>query len=321
MVFHKGKLLGPAGRALSEEVRAALLDADHKVVAAVVNVVDDLLFKGEQIHPRWDLDAAPLVRELLDAARLARRAVVLTSDHGHLLDDDTAFEGREAGERWREDTGAPAEGEVRVEGRRVLANGRTSIVVPWSERIRYSGRKNGYHGGISPQEMVLPLAVLTWGEPQMEGFREVANASPGWWFEPGAPVVETVVAERGQRPAPLVRPTRPATPILDLLEPAAWIERLLGSPILAEQKQLSQGRGLPSDDEVRRLLGVLSERGGRMTRAALAQRMAVPPPRLAGLVAATRRLLNVDGIQVLEVETASETVVLNQSLLQQQFDV
>ena len=34
------------------------------------------------------------------------RAIVLTSNHGHLLDDDTVFQGREAGERWREDTGA-----------------------------------------------------------------------------------------------------------------------------------------------------------------------------------------------------------------------
>jgi hypothetical protein len=118
--------------------------------------VDDLLFKGDQLYPRWDLDAAPVAKEFLDAARLAGRAVVLTSDHGHLLDDDTASQGREAGERWRENTSVAAEGEVRVEGRRVLAQGRSSIVVPRSERIRYSGKKNGYHGGVSPQEMEVP---------------------------------------------------------------------------------------------------------------------------------------------------------------------
>ena len=58
-----------------------------------------------------------------------------------------------------------------------------------------------------------------------------------------------------------------------------------------------------------------------MTRAALAQRMGIPAYRLVQLVAATRRLLNVDGIQVLDVEDASETVILNQALLQQQFEV
>jgi hypothetical protein len=83
MLFHKGMLLGPSGRGLSDQVRTALLDGEQRVVAAVVNVVDDLLFKGDQIHPRWDLDAAPVLRELLDAARMAGRAIVLTSDHGH----------------------------------------------------------------------------------------------------------------------------------------------------------------------------------------------------------------------------------------------
>lgn len=324
LVFHKGLLLGSSGRGLSDEVRGALLDENQRVVAAVVNVVDDLLFKDDQIQPRWDLDAAPIVRELLDAARVAGRAVVLTSDHGHLLDDDTAFQGREAGERWREDTSAVLEGEVRIESRRVLANGRSSIVVPWSERTRYSGKKNGYHGGVTPQEMVLPLAVLTWGESALEGFHEIANVYPSWWFE------EPIISAQPSRPArqtPPSKPAKAAPPMFDLLEPQklpaapSWLDQLLVSQVLIEQKALSQGRGVPTDDEVRRLLLALAERGGRMTRVALSQRMGVPPFRLTGLVAATRRLLNVDGLQVLDVDDASETVILNLPLLRQQFEV
>jgi hypothetical protein len=38
-------------------------------------------------------------------------------------------------------------------------------------------------------------------------------------------------------------------------------------------------------------------------------------------VAATRRLLNVDGLQVLDVDDASDTVILNRPLLEQQFEV
>jgi hypothetical protein len=324
VLFHKGMLLGSSGRGLSDEVRAALLDGEQRIVAAVINVVDDLLFKGDQLYPRWDLDAAPVAKELLDAARLAGRAVVLTSDHGHLLDDDTAFQGREAGERWREDTSAAAEGEVRVEGRRVLAQGRSSIVVPWSERIRYSGKKNGYHGGVSPQEMVLPLAVLTWGESALEGFREVANVYPPWWSEASA---TPVAPPRPARQTAPVKPAKPVPPMFDLLEPEkpaaapSWLDRFFTSPVLLEQKALSHGRGLPSDDEVRRLMLVLTERGDRMTRVALAQRMGMPPFRLAGLVAATRRLLNVDGLQVLDVDDASDTVILNRPLLGQQFEL
>jgi hypothetical protein len=58
-----------------------------------------------------------------------------------------------------------------------------------------------------------------------------------------------------------------------------------------------------------------------MTRVALAQRLGVPAFRLTGLVAATRRLLNVDGLQVLDVDDASGTVILNRPLLEQQFEV
>jgi hypothetical protein len=324
VIFHKGELWARAGRGASDEVRAALSDVDQRVVAVVVNVVDDLLFKGDQIHPHWDLDAAPVLRELLDAARVGGRAVVLTSDHGHLLDDDTAFQGREAGDRWREEGGTLESGEVRIEGRRVLAQGRHSIVVPWSERTRYTGKKNGYHGGVSPQEMVLPLAVLTWGAPALEGFRVVGDTYPPWWFEaaaiPGTPT-------RRPRAATPSRPSQPEAPLLDLFgsqEPPgapSWLDQLFASPGLAAQKGLSSGRGLPTDDEARRLLLTISERGGRMTRVALAQRMGMPPFRLTGLVAATRRLLNADGLQILDVEEASDTVILNRPLLERQYDV
>lgn len=324
VLFHKGALFGPSGRGLSDDVRAALLDGEQRIVAAVVNVVDDQLFKGDQVNPRWELEAAPVLKELLDTARIAGRAVLLTSDHGHLLDDDTAFQGREAGERWREDSSSVSDGEVRVEGRRVLADSRSSIVVPWSERIRYSGKKNGYHGGVSPQEMVLPLSLLTWGDTELTGFRKVVNAYPSWWFEPsGVPAAPT----RRPRPGATAKSTKPAATMFDLLEsgPSApeplWVDRLFGSPVLLAQKELSHGRGLPADGEVRRLLLALEERGGRMTRVALAQRLGLPSFRLAGLMAATRRVLNVDGIQVLDVDAASDTVTLNLALLRQQFEV
>lgn len=324
LLFHKGLLLGPSGRGLSGDVRTALLDRERRIVAVVVNVVDDLLFKGDQLHPSWDLDAAPVVKELLDAARVAGRAVVLTSDHGHLLDDETTFRGREAGDRWRVETSAAAAGEVRLEGRRVLANGRSSIVVPWSERTRYSGKKNGYHGGVSPQEMVLPLAVLTWGEAALDGFREVANVYPPWWFEVSG---AAATLPRPPRAVASAKPGKTAPTMFDVLEPeepagaTSWLDRLFAAPVLSQQKALSQGRGLPSDDEVRRLLLALTEHGGRMTRVALAQGMGVPPFRLAGLVAASRRLLNVDGVQVLDVDDASDTVILNRSMLERQFEI
>ncbi|MGE3841405.1 MAG: BREX-2 system phosphatase PglZ [Vicinamibacterales bacterium] len=326
VLFHKGDLLASSGRGLSTVVRDAVTSPDQQVVGVVVNVVDDLLFKGDQSQPHWTLHTAPLLPELFEAARMAGRAVVLTSDHGHLLDDDSAFQGREAGERWREDAGEPGEGEVRVQGRRVP--GRASVIVPWSERTRYGAKRNGYHGGLSPQEMVLPLTVLTWGEEGPGGFVADTSLYPLWWHE----VAEAPTAERVTR---LMTPPKPkARPLLDLAEPEVaqvradalptvlpWIEGLFASPRYQEQKAMTPERSRPQDGEVRRLLVVLADRGGRMTNEALAHHLGLPVFRLASLVAATRRLLNVDGSPVLDVELASQTVILNNALLIQQFEL
>ena len=33
------------------------------------------------------------------------------------------------------------------------------MTVPWTERVRYGAKKNGYHGGVTPQEVIVPLRV------------------------------------------------------------------------------------------------------------------------------------------------------------------
>jgi hypothetical protein len=118
-------------------------------------------------------------------------------------------------------------------------------------------------------------------------------------------------------PVPAERP-EPGT--LSAAEPA-WLGALFQAERYAEQKKVSSGRGLPSDDEVRRLLEALAGRGGKMTRVALAQRLALRPDRMAALLAAARRLLNVDGLRVLDMHAASETVELNVTLLVKQFEL
>ena len=49
--------------------------------------------------------------------------------------------------------------------------------------------------------------------------------------------------------------------------------------------------------------------------------MALPAFRLASVLQAVRRLLNVDGYSVISVDDASETVTLNKDLLEAQFDL
>jgi hypothetical protein len=81
------------------------------------------------------------------------------------------------------------------------------------------------------------------------------------------------------------------------------------------------GRGAPTDSEVRQLIGVLVARNGKLTIGALAQRLEIAPVRVSGRVAAVRRLVNLEGYQVLRHDIASDTVELDIETLRKQFEV
>jgi hypothetical protein len=72
---------------------------------------------------------------------------------------------------------------------------------------------------------------------------------------------------------------------------------------------------------LRQFLMVLDERGGTILRPALAQKLGEPELRVPGLIAAVRRILNVDGYAVLSVDDTSGSVVLNRQLLEVQFEL
>ena len=64
-------------------------------------------------------------------------------------------------------------------------------------------------------------------------------------------------------------------------------------------------------------LVALAARGGRTTRARLAQALEMPTFRLGGLVSATRRVLNLDQAQVLRDD--GDDIVLDEGLIRTQF--
>ena len=96
----------------------------------------------------------------------------------------------------------------------------------------------------------------------------------------------------------------------------AWLDALFASETYAAQRRLA-GRVAPPDESVRGILIALEARGGRMTRAGLAQALDTPVFRLGGMVSATRRVLNVDQAQVLKDD--GDEVVLDLRLLKAQF--
>ena len=327
VLFHKASLQEEEDAGLAGEVRKEIASSHRRVVGVVINAVDDHLLKGEQLDTSWTQDQIKVLRGLLHEAQQARRVVVLLSDHGHVLDYKNVGKSHEGGDRWRFD-GSTLEGnELRISGSRVLIPESKTLIAPWTERLRYGIKKNGYHGGLTPQEMVVPIGVLCSPETYPQGWSEAPVDIPSWWEEPLSDWIDD--REPAPRPEPITpKASKPSGPLFAWAAEQApaeqqmrtWITALVGSPIFAEQKKLA-GRAIPSDDVFTRLLVALDDRGGKMTSAALARALNCPAIRLRGLLAIAQRVLNIDGYTVLTRDEASDTIELNRELLRRQFDL
>ena len=341
VLFHKGDLVEPGRAGLAPAVGKALTDPAQRIVGVVINAVDDHLGKGDQVRVPWGLDSIRPLDSVLAAAREAGRIVLLLSDHGHVIDyDTTLLEGSEA-ERWRSaETGSAGlrEGEITIKGPRVLLAAGQQLIAPWSEKIRFAPKKNGYHGGVSPQEVVIPLGVFSASGEVPEDWSEVDPEQPAWWARPVAEDLPEAATQAVVKPVPKTKKPKsiegqgslfPGSAAESVESEAAqpgdastptWIAALLASEIMSSQKQQAK-RTAPPDERISAVLTSLDERGGKMTRAALATKIAVPVMRVGGLLSALRRLLNVDGYSVLSVDEASDTIELNRDLLVKQFEL
>ncbi|QVL47102.1 MAG: BREX-2 system phosphatase PglZ [Thiocapsa sp.] len=337
VLFHKSELGDGSG--LADGVREALRSLDIQVVGVVYNAVDDHLGGSDQLHQTWSVSALRLLGPLLHEARLAGRALLITADHGHVLDEGATARGplREPvdGDRWRRCEGAIDAGEIELSGDRVLAPGGLSrVILPWSEGVRYAGKKTGYHGGITPQEVLVPLLTLVPAGRDVAGWVPVPPLLPPWWeaSEGGvAPVGPRASVDPG---VPLATPAPPAKKgrkidalQSDLFAQAPnvarvddWVERLMASPVYAEQKRLA-ARIAPSDEELRRFLLALGSRGGVLGKSALARELGMPMVRIGGFLSAVRRVLNLDRAAVVSVDEAAGAVTLNRDLLKLQFQI
>jgi len=177
--------------------------------------------------------------------------------------------------------------------------------------------------------MVVPLCILVPGDAPI-GYRLIGPSFPDWWEAAVYPASGQALS---QSPAGQAKkPKKPATldkrqghlfgetPTLELIPAIAddWIGRVLASSMFQSQKQLA-ARAALKDEEVRQLLEALTERGGKLSKAALAQRLGLPLMRISGFVNAARRLLNVDQVNVLALDEAEGSITLNRGLLDAQF--
>jgi hypothetical protein len=322
LLFHKGGISDPHG-GLSEQLRAEIA-GERRIVAAVVNAIDDHLARDNQLSAPWDTSYIPLLRRLLDEARDAGRLVVIASDHGHVLDHGAGKQrtgSPNAGERWRDAARQPEDGEIVVGGVRVLAPG-GSCVVAVDERIRYSPPKHGYHGGATAQEVLAPLLVLTAGLSEaVPGWSEARYDLPVWWVE-SAPAVAAAPSAAPPSPGPSAETT---TGQLTLGTPAPEIAdspltSLASSAAFRVAREAATKARVPVE-RFDAILSALAAAQGRLLLDALARQTGIIPGRLRGTLATMRLYLNVEGYDVLSVDEDTGDVRLDLALLRQQFEI
>ncbi|MEL5953202.1 BREX-2 system phosphatase PglZ [Streptomyces sp. CLV115] len=352
-VFHKDDLrAASAGATFGPALTEALMDG-RTHVAVVLNAIDDRLAKEQKLGDgAWQAEHIPALLDLLRVAAGQGMGVLVTSDHGHVVDRHGMKVDTESPQsaRHRAEGGRTAAAEVELRGHRVVApKPGGSIVALWDADSRYTARKAGYHGGASLAEFTIPvLAFLPFGATPPPTWRELGDQRPTWWLleeQVTRPVMaatpETAPAEKRhtrQKPkkeqAHLARthdslfdvalvPAGEGEEALvkkALVDPDdALIEALFASEAFRGQIGLLARK--PPMDKVDRAIRALVDAGGTLPVTALAQRVEYPATRADGFAAILRQLLNYDGVQVLETLPDGRTIRLDLSLLRDQFDL
>ncbi|WP_026454407.1 BREX-2 system phosphatase PglZ [Saccharomonospora iraqiensis] len=349
-LFHKKQLdTAPPGQALAPDIQTAIADTHNRhLVAAVLNTVDDTLHHTDPGGTDWTLYTIRHLAPLLEAARRAGRTVVITSDHGHVIERrDGQLRKHDAtyGSRARA-TGDPVtDEEVHVRSPRVLTGDGTAVLAV-NERVRYGPLNAGYHGGGSPAEVVTPLLVLHAGDvPGNADLTVIGATEPAWWHpapaeEPSSTATGTApqqapkppAAERDQTvmgqglfeldtPAE-AEPAQP-TPASSAAEAAAakLAKAVTSSKTFTQQRAIA-GRVPVSDEKITTLLtALLSNPNRRISAQQAAEELGIAANRLRGALPLIKRVLDVEGYVVLSYEQESGDVILDEAMLREQFGV
>ncbi|WP_082519414.1 BREX-2 system phosphatase PglZ [Rhodococcus sp. Leaf233] len=331
-LFHKNDLRSEGGAALPEAVTEAI-QAEAKavpVVGVVINAIDDATHKNDTSAQEWDIRSLDPLRSLLDAALAAQRTVILTSDHGHIVERTSeALNVSGAESRWRTAVSGPAvDGEVEVSGPRVVAPGGEAVLL-WRSDAHYGPRHAGYHGGASLAELAIPVlvfqaAIVTTGA---DGWEQAAPQVPLWWNDPvdRATSIE-IISKAKPQSRKAKKPVQPSQGE-GLFEidgeqtgPTGLVEAVLASATYTEQKRMAGRRAL-DDSTAGAVLGALVDRGGRAHQDTVAAAAGIAAIEISQVFAAVRRLLNVDGYGVIELDADGVTLRLDESLLREQFEI
>lgn len=321
-LFHKDEL----ATHFDTSVRAAILDTHStRLVGTVLNTIDDALDKSQTLGRVWKVEDVEYLASLIDIASKVGRTVVLLSDHGHVverhLSEMSGAASPDSGvisARWRTADGDPAEGEVFVAGDRVLAPGGKAILAV-DRDIRHTRKRAGYHGGLSLEEAVIPVTVLS-QDAELPGYDLSASLfTPLWWdrqlgaaVRHSTPAADTVSTGNGS--------TRVA-PVEEQLafgfdSSPTWSDLLRKNSEYQRRKKASPIFSKLELDPVQ-ILVALDNNNGAIQENALRALLKLSPMLTRGVVSSLQKLVNMDGVQV--VGTTGQDVTFNRRLLVEQF--
>ncbi len=330
LVHKKGLDSSRQGFELADDVRLAIADVErYRLVGCVLNTIDDALDRTDPGGTDWTAETVKHLGPLLRAAITAGRLVVLTSDHGHVVERRRGSQrGTGLGGRYRAATGQVEADEVLVSGPRVLTSDHRAVLAV-NERLRYGPLKAGYHGGAAPAEAVVPVALLA-PATLTHDLDVAAVAEPDWWET--ASLSGVGAASGGSRPTS-ERPGRVAkvkTPERqpDLFsepdpEPAGGLPAagaaLLACATYRAQKSLVGRLGV-TDEAISRLVDALASAPDRRLAASrVASLLGVPANRVSMVMSQVAKLLNVEGYPVVSTDPATRAITLDAGLLAEQY--
>jgi hypothetical protein len=336
LLFTKSDLGSEDSAALSIKVRDALAGSEHRVVAVVINAIDDQLKTGGQLSLDWKVQDIGILPAILEAADQGKRMIVITSDHGHVpeMENTRAIERKAESEARYRQGEVLDESERKFTGQRIeAAIGAPSIILPITEALRYGQKAAGYHGGACDLEVLIPLAVFGAPEDEIDGYEAVDAPQPDWWNWRKVFQGDGMVTPAPIQPVKTKPKKKPVTSVDELPlfgetqslvasapgEPA-WMVDFLKSDVFAEQDRLL-GRAGPNKDHMRKVLSALDANGGTLLLDALAQAIAEQSLRMQGILSRVARFTNVDSYEILEIDRDSNTVRLNRKLLASQFQL
>ena len=257
----------------------------------------------------------------------------------------TAREKNDGGERFKPHDASVEKGEILVSGNRVVADNQ-QVVIPWSEKIRYTSQKMGYHGGGSLQEVMIPVGIYVSGGAlkASEGWCETPRYLPEWWHTDTTQLIINIDladirgSATGDDPT-VAEPARgkgkkaqAAAEVMDdmfassvehsspLPDAGNWKVQFFESPVYKQVKARA-GRTMIKEEQLMKLIQLLEANGSQLMMGALIQSLGIPKLRLRGFLAGAQKLLNIDGYPVLSIDRTSETVKLNIESLKTQFEL